>query len=123
MVITVLSGKGGAGKSTFCANTALALSKLNKRVLLVDGDAGLRSLDLLLGVDEMVVYDWLDVIEGRRNTEKALLFCDDGLRLLPAPLEYPSDLTAEDFSWVTDTYKKDFDYIIIDAPAESASFR
>lgn len=77
------SGKGGTGKSTFCANIARALSEESKTVLLIDGDAGFRSLDLLLGVDEMVVYDWLDVIEERCAPEKALLFCDDKIRLLP----------------------------------------
>ena len=62
-VFTVVSGKGGVGKSTFCANVAISLAGQNKKVLLIDGDAGLRSLDLLLSVDSMVVYDWLDIIE------------------------------------------------------------
>lgn len=116
-IITVASGKGGTGKSTFCANIALALSEKGKRVLLIDGDAGLRSLDLLLGVDEIVVYDWLDVIEKRCNSDKALLFYDDRIRLLPAPLEVPEKLTSEDFAGLIGTYEDDFDYIFIDSPA------
>ena len=73
-IIAVSSGKGGVGKSTFCANIALSLAKQKKKVLLVDGDAGLRSLDLLLSVDSMVVYDWLDIIENRCDHNKARLF-------------------------------------------------
>lgn len=119
-ILTVVSGKGGTGKSTFCANIALALSDLNKKVLLIDGDAGLRSLDLLLGVDEMVVYDWLDVIEERCTPEKALLFCDEKIRLLPAPIEYPENLTSDNFARIINLYKDDFDYIFIDSPAGTA---
>ena len=78
-VFTVVSGKGGVGKSTFCANVAISLAGQNKKVLLIDGDAGLRSLDLLLSVDSMVVYDWLDIIENRCDHNKARLFFNDNL--------------------------------------------
>ena len=79
-VFTVVSGKGGVGKSTFCVNVAISLAEQNKKVLLIDGDAGLRSLDLLLSVDSMVVYDWLDIIENRCDHNKARLFFNDNLR-------------------------------------------
>ena len=72
-VFTVTSGKGGVGKSTFCVNIAKALSKNQKKVLLIDGDVALRSLDLLLHLDENLVYDWSDIIEGRCNKESAIL--------------------------------------------------
>lgn len=111
------SGKGGTGKSTFCANIARALSEESKTVLLIDGDAGFRSLDLLLGVDEMVVYDWLDVIEERCAPEKALLFCDDKIRLLPAPISCPKELSEKEFGSLLRKYENDFDYIFIDSPA------
>ena len=96
-IFTVASGKGGVGKSTFCANMALSLEKLNKKVLLIDGDVCLRSLDLLLSVDEMVVYDWLDVLENRCDKDKARLFFSDNIQLLPAPSEYPENMTCELF--------------------------
>lgn len=116
-VFTVVSGKGGVGKSTFCANIAISLAEQNKKVLLIDGDAGLRSLDLLLSVDSMVIYDWLDIIENRCEYSKARLFYNDNLQLLPAPLCYPDSLTKETFSDMLDIFREEYDYIIIDAPA------
>ena len=116
-IYTVLSGKGGVGKSTFCANTALALANEGNKVLLIDGDITLRSLDLLLGVDSMVLYDWSDVMENRCDTEKSRLFYDDNLQLLPAPLKTPENLTAESFGEMVANYSEKYDYIIIDSPA------
>lgn len=116
-IFTVLSGKGGVGKSTFCVNTAFALCENGKKVLLIDGDAGLRSLDLLLGVDEMVLYDWADILNERCDSSKARLFYDDNLQLLPAPIEYPEALIKEDFEKIINSYKEEYDYIFIDSPA------
>lgn len=116
-IFTVASGKGGVGKSTFCANIALSLCEKGKRVLLVDGDAGLRSLDLLLGVDEMVLYDWSDILSGRCEPSKARLFYNEKLQLLPAPVEHPENLTIEDFKKILSIYDAEYDYIFIDAPA------
>ncbi len=116
-IYTVLSGKGGVGKSTFCTNTALSLCKMGKKVLLIDGDITLRSLDLLLGLDSMVVYDWSDVIENRCDSEKARLFYDDNLQLLPAPLQTPEKLSYESFRNLISLYENNYDYIIIDSPA------
>lgn len=116
-IFTVASGKGGVGKSTFCANIALSLEKLNKKVLLIDGDVCLRSLDLLLSVDEMVVYDWLDVLENRCDKDKARLFFSDNIQLLPAPSEYPENMTCELFGSLLNQYRDEYDYIFIDSPA------
>lgn len=116
-IFTVVSGKGGVGKSTFCANTALSLCEKGKKVLLIDGDAGLRSLDLLLGVDEMVLYDWTDILNERCDPSKARLFYNENLQLLPAPIEYPENLNTEDFRKIIEIYKNEYDYIFIDAPA------
>ncbi len=116
-IITVVSGKGGVGKSTFCVNTAIALSKLGKNVLLIDGDITLRSLDLLLGIDEMLLYDWSDVIANRCDREKARLFYNDNLQLLPAPLEKPEKFNADTFRALISQYREDYDYIFIDSPA------
>lgn len=116
-IYTVASGKGGAGKSTFCANTASALEKLGKKVLLIDGDAGFRTLDLLLKVDSMVVYDWLDVLENRCKNEKSLLFYSDKIQLLPAPVEIPENFDAEAFKKLVYGYRDGYDFIFIDSPA------
>ncbi len=116
-VFTVLSGKGGVGKSTLSSNIARALSQHSKKVLLIDGDIGLRSLDLLLGLDEMVLYDWADVILNRCDMDKARLFFDDNLQLLPAPLEQPENLNTDTFKALISQYSENYDYIIIDSPA------
>lgn len=116
-IITVLSGKGGVGKSTFCVNIALSLTEKGKKVLLVDGDAGLGSLDLLLGVDGMVVYNWLDIIEKRCDLNKARLFYNEMLQLLPSPIETDTVFSKETFCEMLELCKKDYDFIFIDAPA------
>ncbi len=116
-IITVLSGKGGVGKSTFCVNTAIALCEKGKKVLLVDGDVGLRSLDMLLGVDNMVLYDWSDVLENRCDKDKARLFYNDNLQLLPAPLQISENLDADTFKSIISQYADEYDYIFIDSPA------
>ncbi len=116
-ILTVLSGKGGVGKSTLCVNIAMSLSQNGKRVLLIDGDISLRSLDMLLGLDGMVLYDWSDVLEDRCDADKARLFFDDNLQLLPAPLEHPENLNTETFKALLSQYSENYDYIIIDSPA------
>lgn len=121
-IFTVVSGKGGVGKSTFCANIALSLCKKGKKVLLVDGDAGLRSLDLLLSVDDMVVYDWMDILYGNCDFVKARLFYDEMLQLLPAPIEEPKNLNTDEFKKILDLYRSEYDFIFIDAPAGIGEF-
>lgn len=115
-VICVLSGKGGVGKSTFCANIGRALSK-NKKVLLIDGDISFRSLDMLLGLDSMVVFDWSDVIFNRCAKEKARLFASENLHLLASPLSVPDSFGKEDFLRLISEYSEMYDYIFIDSPA------
>ena len=116
-IFTVASGKGGVGKSTFCVNAAVALARTGKKVLIIDGDAGIRSLDILLGVDEILVYDWMDVVENYCTPEKAKLNFIDNADLLPAPIVRPETLTAEAFGKMLNAYREDYDYIFIDAPA------
>jgi septum site-determining protein MinD len=116
-IYTVLSGKGGVGKSTLCANVAVSLSQQGKKVLLIDGDVSLRSLDMLLGLDEMVVYDWSDVLSERCDKNKARLFFDENLQLLASPLELPENFDYDAFKSLLSQYVNDYDYIIIDSPA------
>lgn len=120
-VICVLSGKGGVGKSTFCANIGRALSK-NKKVLLIDGDVSFRSLDILLGLDSMVVFDWADVIFERCAKEKARLFASDNLHLLASPVSLSDELNTDIFCRLISEYGELYDFIIIDAPAGFGKF-
>lgn len=116
-IITVASAKGGVGKSTFCCLTGKMLSSQGKRVLLVDMDIGVRSLDILLGVSEKVVYNWGDVIKGNCDYRKAITDASEGVFLLPAPIDFAEEYTTDNFSDMLDKIKKDFEYILLDAPA------
>ncbi|MBR3553807.1 MAG: AAA family ATPase [Clostridia bacterium] len=111
--IVVASGKGGVGKTTVCVGVGRALTALGHRTLLVDFD-DLRSLDLVAGVAERVVYDWGDVLLGRCEPQDALNETD-GLFVLAGPRSY-ADITKEQ---VRDLMRRfdDFDYILMDAPA------
>lgn len=115
-VFCVLSGKGGVGKSTFCVNIGKALSK-TKKVLLIDGDIAFRSLDILLGLDSMTVFDWTDVIFDRCQKEKACLFASENLHLLSSPLSLPKSFSKSDFDRLISEYNEMYDYIFIDSPA------
>ncbi len=116
-IITVASAKGGVGKSTFCQGVGKMLSLGGERVLLVDMDIGVRSLDILLGVAEKTVYNWGDVIKGNCEYRKAVIEAAKNLFLIPAPIDFSDAYTAEAFKDMIDLLKKDFDYILLDAPA------
>ncbi len=120
--IVVTSGKGGVGKTTITANIGTALAKLDKKVLLVDADIGLRNLDMILGLENRIVYDILDVLEGRVQPEKAFVKDKRGLPLylLPANQTKNKDAVNPE-KWqeliVKISSEGDFDYILIDSPA------
>lgn len=119
--IVITSGKGGVGKTTTTANLGTALALSGKRVCLVDTDIGLRNLDVVMGLENRIIYDLVDVVEGRCTVQKALVKdkrFDDKLYLLPAA--QTSDKTAvnpEQMKILVDELKQDFDYILIDCPA------
>lgn len=115
--IAIASAKGGVGKSTFCANVGRIHSLHEKRVLLVDMDIGVRSLDILLGVAEKTVYNWGDILKGNCDYRKAVLEVSRNLYLLPAPIDFSEAYTPEGFKNALELYKKDFDYALLDAPA------
>jgi septum site-determining protein MinD len=72
-VVTVTSGKGGVGKTTATANLGVALARLNKRVVVIDADIGLRNLDIVMGLENRIVYDLVDVVEGRCKLRQAMI--------------------------------------------------
>lgn len=119
-VIVITSGKGGVGKTTTTANIGAALAEAGSRVLLIDTDIGLRNLDVVMGLENRIVYDLVDVIEGRCRIAQALIRdkrCSN-LSLLPAAqIRDKNDVSSEQMLTLINTLKPDFDYIIIDCPA------
>ncbi|WP_142414576.1 septum site-determining protein MinD [Hathewaya massiliensis] len=119
-VIVITSGKGGVGKTTTTANIGTGLASLGKKVVVVDGDTGLRNLDVLMGLENRIVFTILDVIEERCVLRKALIKDKrfDSLYLLPtAQCRDKDDITAEDMLKIIEELKSEFDYILIDCPA------
>ena len=118
--IVVTSGKGGVGKTTTTANVGTALALAGKRVCLVDTDIGLRNLDVVMGLENRIIYDLVDVIEGRCRLHQALVTDKrfECLSLLPAA--QTKDKTAikpKQVKKLIDELKKDYDYVLIDCPA------
>jgi septum site-determining protein MinD len=119
-IVTITSGKGGVGKTTTTGNLGVALAKLNKRIVCLDLDIGLRSLDLILGLESHVVYDIMDVIAGRVRWQQALVKTvrAEGLFLLPASQWHEkSDLTADQIKKLCEDLSQEFDFVLIDCPA------
>ena len=118
--IVVTSGKGGVGKTTTSANIGTALALLGKKVCMVDTDIGLRNLDVVMGLENRIVYDLIDVAEGRCRVNQALIKDKrfDELYMLPAAqTKDKNDVSPEQVKQIIDSLKPDFDYIIIDCPA------
>jgi septum site-determining protein MinD len=119
-VIVITSGKGGVGKTTITANLGTALAQLGRKVCLIDADFGLRNLDLLLGLEQRVVYTIIDVLAGECSLEKALVRDKrtPGLVLLPAAQNRNKEaITPEQMKEIISKLTSSFDYILIDSPA------
>lgn len=119
-VIVVTSGKGGVGKTTTSANIGTGLAKLDKKVVLIDTDIGLRNLDVVMGLENRIVYNLVDVIEGNCRVKQALIKDKrySNLFLLPsAQTRDKNDVTPEQMRKLTDELREEFDYIILDCPA------
>lgn len=114
--IVVASGKGGVGKSSCSVGIGKELSNRGYKVLLVDTDIALRSLDVLLGVSDRVVFDWGDIICGRCNDRKAIIR-GRKVDLLSCPLRFDERFTPEAMKETIMLYDKSYDFIIIDSPA------
>lgn len=118
--IVVTSGKGGVGKTTTTANVGTALAALGKSVVVVDGDTGLRNLDVLMGLENRIVFTIVDVIEGKCKLKQALIKDkkSNNLFLLPtAQTRDKNDIQAENMNSIISELKNQFDYVIIDCPA------
>jgi septum site-determining protein MinD len=119
-VIVVTSGKGGVGKTTVTANLAAALASLGNRVLTIDADIGLRNLDMILGLENRIVYDIVDVVEGVIPPEKAFVKDkrSESLYLLPAAqTKNKESVSGEQLSAIVERVKFNFNFIFIDSPA------
>lgn len=119
-VIVITSGKGGVGKTTTTANLGTALALRGKRVVLLDGDIGLRNLDVALGMENKVCYDLVDVVEKKCRLREALLTDRklENLCFLPASqTRTAQDLTPEKMQALAGELRNQFDYILIDCPA------
>lgn len=119
--IVITSGKGGVGKTTTTANLGTALALQGRKVCLVDTDIGLRNLDVILGLENRIIYDLVDVIEGRCRIQQALMKdkrFEENLFLLPAAQTTDKNaVTPEQMKKLVDELKRDYDYVLIDSPA------
>ena len=120
-ICLVASGKGGVGKTTICANLGIILAKEGYRVVIIDGDIGLNNLDVAFNVEDKIVYDIVDVIEGKVKIENALLNIDEygnNLKLLPsAKVNVSERIGGSMFTRVVEEVSRYGDIVLIDAPA------
>lgn len=119
-VVTISSGKGGVGKTTATANLGISLASLGKKVVVIDADIGLRNLDVIMGLENRIVYDLVDIVEGRSKLRQAMIKHKkfDDLFLIPAAQTRDKmAVSPEDMVKLTDELREDFDYVMIDSPA------
>ncbi len=119
-ILTITSGKGGVGKTTATANLGVALALQSQRVVTIDADIGLRNLDVVMGLENRIVYDLIDVVEGRCRLRQAMIRDKRLSELYLLPAAQTRDKTAvspEDMVRLTDQLRSEFDFIIIDSPA------
>ena len=119
-IIVITSGKGGVGKTTTTANLGMSLAQLGYQTALIDADIGLRNLDLLLGLENRVIYTALEVLSGECRIEQALIRDkrQPGLVLLPAAQNRNKDsINTEQMQYLVSLLESQYDYILIDCPA------
>lgn len=119
-IIVITSGKGGVGKTTVTSNLGMAIARLGRRIALVDADFGLRNLDLLLGLENRVVYTAVDVLAGQCRLEQALVKDkrQEGVVLLPAAQSRTKEVVNPDqMKKLLGALAKAYEYILVDSPA------
>lgn len=120
IIITVTSGKGGVGKSTTLANLAVGIADEGKKVVAIDFDIGLRNLDMLLGLENRIVYNVIDVMEGKCSLSQALINDKHSKNLFFLPASQTNDkniLNKQKVKELLEILKKEFDIILLDSPA------
>ena len=118
--LVITSGKGGVGKSTVAVNLGVSLARLGQKTVVIDADTGLRSLDVLLGMENDVVYDLTDVVEGVCPLHRAMVpvrGVQEMYLLAAAQLRDMSSVTRDEMDEVASQLKERFDYVLIDCPA------
>ena len=118
--IVITSGKGGVGKTTTTANIGLGLARHDQRVALVDADIGLRNLDIIMGLENRIVYHLVDVVRGRCQIRQALVKDKrfPQLSMLPASqVDQKEAITPDEMKGLVAQLKEDFDFVLIDCPA------
>jgi len=118
--IVITSGKGGVGKTTATANLGLGLARHDRKVVLIDGDIGLRNLDIIMGLENRIVYHLVDVVRGRCQVRQALVKDKrfPHLSLLPASqIDQKEAISPEQMRELAAQLKEDFDFVLIDCPA------
>lgn len=119
-IIVVTSGKGGVGKTTTTANLGAGLSMLHKKVLMIDTDIGLRNLDVVMGLEQRILYNLVDIVEGNCRVRQAVIRDRQfpGLYLIPAAqTRDKSAVSPKQMIKLLDELRKEFDYILLDCPA------
>ncbi len=119
-VIVITSGKGGVGKTTTSANVGTGLAILGKKTVLIDTDIGLRNLDVVMGLENRIVYNLVDVVEGNCRMKQALIRDKRYPNLYLLPSAQTRDKTAvspEQMKKLVDDLRDEFDYILLDCPA------
>ncbi|MFZ5820162.1 MAG: septum site-determining protein MinD [Chloroflexota bacterium] len=119
-IVTITSGKGGVGKTTAVANLAVALASAGNKVCCIDGDIGLRNLDVVMGLENRIVYDLVDVIEGRCRLRQAMIRDKrlPELYLIPAAqTRDKSAVSPSDMLRLCDELRLEVDWVLIDSPA------
>ena len=119
-VIVITSGKGGVGKTTTTANIGTGLAKLGKKVVMIDTDIGLRNLDVVMGLENRIVYNLVDVVEGNCRIKQAMIKDKKYPNLFLLPSAQTRDKTSvspEQMKKLTDELREEFDYVLLDCPA------
>ncbi len=119
-VMTITSGKGGVGKTTATANLSAALAAKGYKVVAIDADIGLRNLDVVMGLENRVVYDLVDVVDGVCRIKQAMIRDKriEGLYLIPAAQTRDKNaVSPEDMIALCDQLRDEFDFVLIDSPA------
>jgi len=119
-IVTITSGKGGVGKTTATANLGVALASMGLRVVCIDADIGLRNLDVVMGLENRIVYDFVDVVEGRCKLRQAMIRDKRLENLYLIPAAQTRDKTAvspQDMVRLGNELREDFDWVLVDSPA------